>query len=515
MIKLKYGETLLDVYNNYEITKSSQDVVYSDLQCDFTGRTAEELPEKYQEVSLVDIDNLNNENVLYFGYVESYNFGEMRELDVDTTINLTLFSPMKLATLRTTIAIGTYQLKDLLTNTILDPLIEEGFKIKEIDITDRQVTTNYLVKSVEYCMNNLSNKFNFWWFIDEHKNIYIKDISKLISEDPRHIYDNQNSIEGLQYIKPYIEAENYANVINFTNVRIYEFSRLLIENGETIIEYNPLVNNVIQNIKNNEQINFNFPVDIKKENILKSAESNGEAFGYIYGISIKGEYSDGTFFHFYVRYNVETKSYEISDNIGFDGENEDKDFLLIRDSFFNNLIVGFKYNNQTKNISVITSIYSDSALIWNINRMYNDYAIADKKNIISKTGIVEATVDMQESWKTIQELQDIGKAYMDKNSFKFDGQIELKTDRNIFNVGDIIHINKMLFNDKYIVTQIREIIRNNDEDYIVICKNANLLNNAVDVFRAEDRQENEEREYKLYITHYNKEEILERHEVVQ
>ena len=192
MIKLKYGEILLDVYNNYEITKSSQDVVYSDLQCDFTGRTAEELPEKYQEVSLVDIDNLNNENVLYFGYVESYNFGEMRELDVDTTINLTLFSPMKLATLRTTIAIGTYQLKDLLQNTILDPLIEEGFKIKEIDITDRQVTTNYLVKSVEYCMNNLSNKFNFWWFIDEYKNIYIKDITKLISQEPRHIYDNEN-----------------------------------------------------------------------------------------------------------------------------------------------------------------------------------------------------------------------------------------------------------------------------------------------------------------------------------
>lgn len=515
MIKLKYGETLLDVYNNYEITKSSQDVVYADLQCDFTGRTQEELPEKYEEVKLVDIDIGNNEKILYFGYVESYSFGEMREIDVDTVIYLTLFSPMKLATLRTITAIGTYQLKDLLLNTILQPLIEEGFEITEFEITDRQLTVNYLVKTVEYSMDRLSNKYNFWWFIDEYKKIHIKDISKLIAQEPKHIYDNENMIDGLQYIKPYIEAENYANVINFTNVRIYEQSRLYIEDGNITSQHNPLFDGRTQRVKKNEHINFNFPVDIKKENILKSAKSNGADYGYIYGISLRGQYADGTIFHCYVRYNVEDKTYEISNNVGFDGENEDKDFLLIRDSFFSNLITGFKFNNQTTDILKITTVYSDSALIWNINRMYNDIAISDKKNKISKSGIVEATIDMQESWKTIQELQDIGKSYMQKNSFRFDGQIELKTDKNIFKVGDIVYINKMLFNDKYIVTQIRETIKNNDEDFVVMCKNANLLNNILDVFRAENTQENEDKEYKLYITHYNKEEILERHEVVQ
>ena len=45
------------MYNEYQITKSSQDVTFNDLTCDFTNRTVEELPEKYQEVKLVNIDN--------------------------------------------------------------------------------------------------------------------------------------------------------------------------------------------------------------------------------------------------------------------------------------------------------------------------------------------------------------------------------------------------------------------------------------------------------------------------
>lgn len=57
MIKLKYGNLALDVFDGYEITNSSQDVAFNDLVCDFTNRTIEELPEKYQETKLVEIDN--------------------------------------------------------------------------------------------------------------------------------------------------------------------------------------------------------------------------------------------------------------------------------------------------------------------------------------------------------------------------------------------------------------------------------------------------------------------------
>ena len=455
------------------------------------------------------------EKLLFTGYVDDYSFNEMREKDVDIDINITLYSPMKMTTLRTATAVGTYELKSLIQKEILSPLIDDGFSIEELDITNRQLTVNYISETIEYCMNNLSNKFNFWWFIDEQKRIYIKDIDKLMGNEANYIYDDTHSIAGLQYIKPITESDNYANVVNFKNVRIYEYSRLQL-NGNTITqEHNPLISQQITTIKNGEQLDFNFPCDIKKENIIKSAESNGIT-QYFYGIYVKGTYSDNTTFEFSIGYDDINKTFETTDNVGFDGsENATEEFLLIRDSFFSNLITGFKLNNENKSIKSIEKITSDSALIWNVNKLYNDKAIADKREIISKTGIVETTIDMNESWKTIQELREIGVSYMNKNSLDLNGTIELCTDRNVFEVGKTIYINKMLVNGTYIITQIKESVSNNDVDYYITAKNANMLDNYIDVFRGEASQESSDKTYQVYITHYEEENMYERHEVVQ
>ena len=436
----------------------------------------------------------------------------MRETDIETDINITLLSPMTLTTLRTATAVGTYKLKDLIQNILL-PLVEDGFVVSELDVTDREITVNYLVETIEYCMNNLSNKFNFWWFIDEYKNIKIRDISNMLNSKAKHIYDNTHRISGMQYIKTNVSSDNYANVINFKNVRIYETSKVSF-NDTTIIEsHNPLISGQITTIKKDGQINFDFPVDINKDNVKKSAISNGVIHGGECGLSVSGIYSDNSNFNFYIGYDLDTGNYEISNNIGFEGDtNKEKEFLLIRDSFFSNLIIGFKFNNESKQIKNITEIKSDSVLIWNINKMYNDKAIAEKKGMVSKTGIIEHTVDMNESWKTIQELQNIGASYMDKNGLKFDGTIQILTDSNVFDIGDTVYINKMLLNGMYIVTEIQS---NTENDYIVFCKNANLLNSFIDVFRNENTQENSDKMFQVYITHYNQDEISESHEVVQ
>lgn len=461
------------------------------------------------------------DKLLYTGYIEDYVFDEMRELDIDTSINFTLMTPKKITTLRTCIAVGTYQLKDLIENIILAPLIDDGFILKTLEITDRKITVNYLCKTIEYCLNNLSNKFNFWWYIDENKNIYFKDIELLYSEDNiEHVYDDENKISGLEYIKPTVNSENYANVVNFTNVRIYEQSHMSF-NGKDIVEsYNPILEQQISTLKQNEQIDFLFPLDVKKENIIKSAESTSLYNNLLYGVYISGKYSDNTTFTVYYGYNKSIKSEIKTNNVGYEGNNADneKEFLLIRDSFFNNLITGFRYNG-TKVIKEIMEIKSDSALIWNIYKFYNDKGIEEKKDKISKTGIVETTINMNESWKTIQELEDIGASYIDKNSLKFDGQIELKADQNVFNVGERVRINKhmgvLLIDGTYIITEVQELFSNNEFEYIAICKNSNMLSNFIDTFRGEDTQESSEKTYKLYVTHYNEEQILESHEVVQ
>ena len=472
------------------------------------------MPEKYQEVEIIS-DKNGIKTTEYFGYIDSYSFKEMREIDKFVTINMTLLSPMKISTLRTFIAIGTYQLKDLIQNIIILPLINDGFNLKEINISNRTVSVNYLSETIEYGLNDLSNKYNFWWFIDENKNIYIKDIDQMLNNDPKFIYDSTHKIEGLQYLKPKIMSDNYANVINFKNVRIYEYSNWEYSDGEVIVDINGLLNSQISTLKKGEQIEFKYPVDIKKENIQKSGESYSKKNIY-YGLRVSGKYSDNTTFEFYIKYDIVNNIYSMSNNIGFDGdENTTKEFLLIRDVFFNNLITGFKYNSDTKNIASLNVVMSDSALIWNINKFYNDKAINEKKGIINNTGIVELTINMNEQWKTRQELQEIGIAYMNKNSLKLDGEIELKVDEKIFSVGDIIKINKMLFDSKYIVTKIRETFKKNVIEYYITCKNSNITDNYIDLFRSSTTQESDEKIYQINISHYNEEGIKETFEVVK
>ena len=509
---LKYGNIELKIYTGYEITKSSQEIVYSDCECDFTGHTAEDLPEKYQEVNIIDKNDFGDESVVAFGYVDTFDFGEMRETDVDTTIRISLLSPMKLTTLRTTTAIGTYQLKDLIQNYILIPLINDGYTIEELNIIDRQTSVNYLVETIETCMNNLSNKYNFWWYIDENKGIFIKDIDTMINQEPSKIYDNKHRIKGLQYINPTTISEGYANVINFKNVRLYQNS---IYSANSMI--NPLISQPIDIMKKESQIDFNNAVDINKNNIIKSGKANDPDSSYYKGIYFEGTYSDGTNFSEYIMVNSLTGEYLKSSNIGFDGNagDEEKAFLLIKDSFFNNLVVGFKYNNSNKNIISIDYITSNAALIDCTVKFYNDKEILSKKGLISNTGIVEKTMDMNESWKTPNELKELGKSQSDKNSLNINGEIELCTDANVINVGDVLKIDKIIINGKYIVTQTKEHFSNGESQYYITAKNSNIVDNYIDVFRGEQGQQKEEKGYYINVLHYDEDGFNEIHEVVQ
>lgn len=518
MVYLKYNSVKLPVLDNYNIAKSSQEITFSDLKCDFTGHQKADLPEKYQEVRVVEESETNQETLLYTGYIDDYVFDEMRELDEDINISFTLLSPQKIATLRTCIAVGTYEIKDLIENIILAPLIDDGFTLKEINIVNKSLTVNFLVETVEYCMNNLSNKYNFWWYIDESKNIYVKDIETMFKEEPMYIYDDKHTIDGLEYVKPITNSDDYANVINFKNVRIYEYSRLSMNKKEVTETHNPLIDGQVTNIKQNDQITFNFPIDIKKENIIKSANSNGITnTNIIYGIYVEGIYEDNTDFSFFVSFDTLNNLYKISDNLGFDGESTDseKEFLLMRDSFFSNLITGIKYNNGNKKINSIKAINSDSTLIYNVNKFLNDKGILEKKNIISKTGIVERTIDMKESWKTVQELTEIGASYLNKNSLNYADELEIKLDKDKFQVGKILYINKFMIDGRYVVTEIQRTDQNNDDEFLVKCKNANILDNFIDIFRQENEQTSSDKVYQLYVTHYEEEGISERFEVVQ
>ena len=504
---IEYGNIQLRMLDGYEINKSSQTVSFSSIKVDFTGHTADDLPEKYQEVKVII-----NGKLKFIGYVNGYNFGELRTTDKYVELDIELLSPIALCTLRTVMLTGEYDLTDLITR-IFEPLIDDGFEIQELNITNRKVNVNYVCETIEYAMNKLASKYNIWWYIDENKKIYVKDLTTIFDGTPI-ICDETHKVNGLISIKPTMSSYDYANVVNFTNVRLFELSRWYSDNSLQANK-NPLINSQISSIKKEYELDFNYPVDISEKNLLRSANVSqpGEDV-YYYALYIAGTYTDNSTFQVYIRYNLLTKTMEQTSNFDFDGNTDTtKEFLLKRDSFFANLITGFKYNGD-KTIRSITSITSDSALIWNVNRFYNDKEILDKKGIISKTGIVEITVDMNEQWKTPPELMDLGASYIKNNGLVYDNTIELKLDKDVFKVGDVLNINKIIFNGIYVITEVKERY-NKVSSYTVIAKNSKITNNYLDLFRKKETQENDDKVYQTFITHYQTDGIKEVHEVVK
>ena len=96
-------------------------------------------------------------------------------------LTLTLLSPLKMATIRTVTIIGTMDVETAI-NRILEPLINDGFTIKEINIVDGQITMNSVLQTVEYCMNSIGFKRNIFWYINERKEIFVNSIDYLFAK---------------------------------------------------------------------------------------------------------------------------------------------------------------------------------------------------------------------------------------------------------------------------------------------------------------------------------------------
>lgn len=174
------------VYNNksyktigsYNIKYSNNEVTFNDITIDFTGGTIMDIPFKYQEIKIVEAENeekIKDGVVKFTGYLDDIDLSDMKLADEEREMTLTLLSPLKLATKRTVSLVGTYKLKTAIQK-VLQPLVDDGFKIKEMNIQDGQITVNFAIETVENSMNNICSKRNIFWYIDENSNIYVNSI---------------------------------------------------------------------------------------------------------------------------------------------------------------------------------------------------------------------------------------------------------------------------------------------------------------------------------------------------
>lgn len=227
--RLVYNKKAFKILNEYGYKFSSNEVTFNDITIDFTDCSIADIPFKYQEIQIrqaeTENDILTNYTVLFTGYLDEIDLSEMKMRKEFREITLTLLSPLKMATKRNVSLIGTYEVK-IAIQRVLQPLVDDGFTIKEINVTDGQITTNFVLETVEYCMNNIGYKRNIFWYIDESKNIYVNSIDYLFGLPVAKTISQKNKEEGLLKIQPKIESVDYANVINFKNVRLIFSSEL-------------------------------------------------------------------------------------------------------------------------------------------------------------------------------------------------------------------------------------------------------------------------------------------------
>lgn len=523
MKKLKIKDSFYKLIDGFSISESSREVKYSNVVIDFTNKSIADLPLKYQECQLVDVDNENNIlELIYTGYVSNYTLPKMknkleyRELEID------LLSPLAIATLRTVDAIGTYNLQALIME-LIQPLIDDGFELKEFNIGNNKITVNFLTETVESSLNKLSNQFNFWWYIDKNKNIYINDIKYIFSKHIAFDYNDYNKINGLIDFEPSMESINYCNTVDFTNVRLITKSSFTKNYYKLVDEsdvsdygyYNPIITQQI--INPGDEITFDIPflINTDKRAITQgSATISNKYFDFQKIIWLQdGSYNYSRIFQLVPKSETDNTTI-IPSNVSIsDSFNQDNEFVLVKDSFFDNLIVGMKYNgNSSIDVGIIES---DTALMWAKVRIDDNREIEINKDIISTTGIVERQIDMNEQWKTYEELLEIADNLIGNNIVNVE-DVKLVADlENNFKIGDIIRIDKPSFltSGNFIIVDKERKNSGNVDKWQFKLKNTNILESYIDLFRASEGEVQSDRVYGLITADYSREGIRERYEV--
>lgn len=522
MIKrLVYNKKAFKILDGFTIKQSNAEVTFNDITIDFTGYSLLDIPFKYQELKIIQAETeeeILNENgeVVFTGFLDDIDLSEMKiRKEEQRELTLTVLSPLAMSTKRYVSLIGTYS-KEEAIRRVLQPLLDDGFKIVEFNIPTGQITTNFVIESVENCMNDMCFKAGVFWFIDENKNIYINSIDYLFGLGSKKTIAPDVITKGLSKIQPKIENVDYANVINFKNVRIFYSTMSMCDELNNLIEEHdyPLLN-LPKKLKKGDTVQFNNPIVVSEDTLRKLREEGevDDADVASLSIIIGGE-------EFYIRIETNEKSadydkYVTSNNFSFSNDGgEEKTLVLQRDSFFNNLITGFKWNGADN--SVVSRIYTGTALRYTTMRFMHSAEINNLKGVISDTGIVEKCIDYQEKWTTTTQLVDYARSLMSSNT-KTINQVDLTFNETPnLKIGDIVEIHEPDFyiDGKFAVKEISyKYINDENEEWNIKLKNSDLNSTYIDLFRPAQKQENESKTDTVVLSEYVEETVYEKHEI--
>lgn len=515
--RVVYNNKAFKIAGSYGFKFSNNEVTFNDITIDFTGCTIADIPYKYQEIKIIEAENeedIMRGTVKFTGFLDDIDLSDMKLEEEEREITLTLLSPLKLATKRSVSLIGTYKL-EIAIKRVLQPLIDDGFILKEINIPDGQITVNFVLETVENCMNNIGFKRNVFWTINEKKEIYVNSIDYLFGLQPEKEIKGETQEEGLSKIQPKIENVDYANVINFKNVRVIYQSES--DTDSENIEPYPIIQ-LNKKIKKGDIVNFEYPIIIDEDYLRSYIDEKNSQNGTYYNLDLRIRLNDGTaklYSKYITVWNDQQGKYESKGSISFSNATGDEgEIVLQRDSFFENLITGFKWNYDST--GTIEHIISHTALRYTIMRFMYSEEINKLKGIISESGQIEKTIDYQEKWTTLPQLISYARSLITQNSNMIN-QVTLEYDKKPnLKLGDIILIDKPGFyiQGKFAVKDINYTYNNElDEKWIVTVKGSDLISSYIDLFRPEEKEENQKSIDTVILSEFVEEQINEVHSI--
>lgn len=510
--KLVYNNKSFNILNKYSFKTSNNEVTFNDITIDFTNGTLADIPYKYQEIKIRKAENeeeILNGEIVFTGYLDNIKLSDMKLHKEYREITLTLLSPLKMATKRNVSLIGTYKLETAIKR-VIQPLLDDGFILKELNVPNGQITVNYILETVENCMNNMGAKRNIFWTINEKKEIFVNTIDYLFGLPSAKIINDKTTSKGLLKMQPKISNVDYANVINFKNVRLI-YSQINSSTNGTEKDGYPILA-IEKTLKKGDTIKFDNPIIVSEDTLRECREEyTDRALDALYALQLTMRNTSSLFDTYEI--TLEDDEYKVDANIGFSNdEGEEKKIVLERDSFYTNLITGLKWNGNEQ--TTITGIWSDTALRYTTMRFMYSAEINRLKGIISKSGQIEKTIDFQEKWTTLGQLINHARSLMTQNS-NFINQVELQYDINPdLKIGDIVEIDEPDFymQGKFAVKDINYTYMNeNDKDWKITLKSADLVSTYIDMFRPAEKEENKKSIDTVVLSEFVEETILENH----